>query len=90
MKTLIERLDSAMRRIFYVKGDQGEFVKVRITPINTSDDNLVRFQVVTDNFVAIVEKDKRGRFHFDPSQPHRLLNNIVGVIKRYYMDIVDQ
>ena len=78
-----------MRRIFYVKGEQGEFIKVRIVPLSSDENaNQMKFQISTDNFVAIIEKDKKGQFHFEPNEPQRLLRNIAVVIKRYYMDIV--
>ena len=78
-----------MKRIFYVKDEHGEFIKVRIVPIPLDDTRKhFKFQIQTETFIGILEKDKRGRFHCNPEGPHRLLNNITIVIKRYYKDII--
>ena len=89
MKALIDKLDSTMKRIFYVKDEHGEFVKVRIIPIPSEKHaSHIKFQVSTGNFVGILEKDKRVKFHCNTEGPHRLLHNIAEMIKRYYLDIV--
>lgn len=78
-----------MKRVFYVPGQNGAFVKVNITPIlQNNSTSPSKFQITSGGFTAIAERNKQGNFCFNKA-PNRFLHNLSMVLKRYYSDLIE-
>lgn len=74
-----------MKRIFYIKDDGGEFVRIVIEPYKDPEEpGISKFRITSKPFSGTLDKNENG--DINPPQQSNLFDHISFLIRKYYQD----